>query len=349
MRLIRYLSLALLVAFLLSHPVASQTASRTLDIYFIDVEGGAATLIVMPAGESLLIDSGFPGDRDAGRIAHVALEVAGLKQIDHYLTTHWHRDHVGGIPFLAKLIPVKNYYDHGLPQTPLAADLQAEFIDAYRQTTQGKSVTLKPGDRIKLRSPKSAPPLQVRVMAAGGMVLGEKSNLPQIRPCGAMFEAKPEDKTDNVNSVGTLLTFGRFKFFDGGDLTWNIENRLACPKNLVGVVDVLQVDHHGMEISNNPVIIRALKPRVALINDGPCKGGEAGTYARLKETKEIEAVYQLHRNVRTTDKDNAPSDFIANDEEACQGNFIKLSIDATGKAYTMTIPAKQISRSYRTR
>jgi competence protein ComEC len=348
MNLNRCLPLALLMALLLVQPAGSQTASRPLDIYFIDVEGGAATLIVTPAGESLLIDSGFPGDRDAGRIAHVALEIAGLKQIDHYLTTHWHRDHVGGIPSLAKLIPVKNYYDHGLPQT-IAADLQVEFIDAYKQTTQGKSVTLKPGDRIKLRSPKYMPPLQVRVMAAGGRVLGEALNLPQIRPCGASFEAKPEDKTDNVNSVGTLLTFGRFKFFDGGDLTWNIENRLACPKNLVGIVDVLQVDHHGMEISNNPALIHALKPRVALINDGPRKGGEAGTYARLKDTKEIEAIYQLHRNVRTTDKDNAPSGFIANDEEACQGNFIKLSVDATGKAYTVTIPAKQISRSYRTR
>ena len=112
------------------------TGSKPLDIYFIDVEGGAATLIVTPAGQSLLIDTGFPGERDAGRIAKVALEVAGLKQIDYCVITHWHRDHVGGVPMLAKLIPIKNYYDHGLPQT-LAADLQAEFIDAYKQSTNG--------------------------------------------------------------------------------------------------------------------------------------------------------------------------------------------------------------------
>src|ERR1700682_63077 len=211
MNLIRSFALALLMALFLFQPARSQTASRTLDIYFIDVEGGAATLIVTPAGESLLIDSGFPGDRDAGRIAHVALEVAGLKQIDHYVTTHWHRDHVGGIPTLAKLIPVKSYYDHGLPQT-IAADMQAEFIEAYKQTTQGKSQTLKPGDRIKMRSPKYMPLLQVRVLAASGIVLGEQSNVPQVRPCGADFEAKPDDVTDNVNSIGTLLTFGRFRF-----------------------------------------------------------------------------------------------------------------------------------------
>jgi competence protein ComEC len=349
MRLNRYLPLPLLAALLLVHPVVSQTASRTLDIYFIDVEGGAATLIVTPTGESLLIDTGFPGDRDAGRIAHVALEVAGLKQIDHCVITHWHRDHVGGVPTLAKLIPIKNYYDHGLPQT-IAADLQAELIEAYKQATDGKSVTLKPGAEIKLqRSPKYLPPLDVRVLAAGGIVLGEKPGAAQIQPCGQDFEAKPEDKTDNANSVGVLLTFGRFKFFDGGDLSWNIEDRLVCPKNLIGAVDVYQVDHHGTDLSNNPSLVRALKARVAVIDAGPRKGAEARTFSTLKSVKETEAIYQLHRNVRTTDKDNAMSGYIANDEEACQGNFIKLSVDPTGKSYTVTIPAKQISRSYRTR
>ena len=348
MNLKRYLPFALLMALSLFQPVGSQTASRTLDFYFIDVEGGAATLIVTPAGESLLIDSGFPGERDAGRIAHVALEVAGIKQIDHYVTTHWHRDHVGGIPTLAKLISVKNYYDHGLPQT-IAADLQAEFIEAYKQTTQGTSVTLKPGDRIKLRSPKYMPPLQVRVLAAGGMVLGEQSSAPQARPCGPNFEAKPDDITDNVNSVGMLLTFGRFKFFDGGDLSWNIENRLVCPRNLIGAVDVYQVDHHGTDASNNPALVNALKARVDMINDGPRKGGEARTFATLKSVKETEAIYQLHRNLRTTDKDNTLAGYIANEEEACQGNFIKLSVEPGGKSYRVSIPAKQISRSYRTR
>jgi competence protein ComEC len=347
MKLERCVPAVLLLALFLSAP--SRAASKTLDIYFIDVEGGAATLIVTPAGESLLIDTGFPGDRDAGRIAHVALEVAGLKQIDHCMITHWHRDHVGGVPTLAKLIPIKNYYDRGLPQT-IAADLQAEFIEAYKQTTQGNSVTLNPGDEIKLQqSPNHLPSLQVRILAAGGRVLGEQSSSPQIRPCGDNFEALAEDKTDNVNSLGLLFTFGHFKFFDGGDLSWNIENRLACPKNVAGVVDVYQVDHHGMDSSNNPALVRALNPRVAIINDGPRKGGEAATFATLKNLKEIEGIYQLHRNLRTTDKDNTMSGYIANEEENCQGNFIKLSVAPNGKSYTVSIPAKQISRSFRTR
>jgi competence protein ComEC len=348
MNLKRHLPLALSMALFLFQSARGQTASRTLDIYFIDVEGGAATLIVTPAGESLLIDSGFPGDRDAGRIAHVALEIAGLKQIDHCIITHWHRDHEGGVPALAKLIPVKNYYDHGLPQT-IADDMQAEFIEAYKQTTQGKSVTLKPGDWIKLRSPKYMPRLQLQVLAAGGRVLGEQSSVPQARPCGANFEAKPDDITDNVNSVGVLLTFGAFKFFDGGDLSWNIENRLVCPKNLIGAVDVYQVDHHGTDASNNPALVSALKARVAVIDDGPRKGGDARTFATLKSVKETEAIYQLHRNLRTTDKDNTLAGYIANEEEACQGNFIKLSVDPGGRSYVVSIPAKQINRSYRTR
>src|SRR5437870_8185952 len=182
MNLNRYLLLAVLTVLPLFQTVRSQTASRTLDIYFIDVEGGAATLIVSPTGESLLIDTGFPGDRDSGRIAHVALEVAGLKQIDHCIVTHWHRDHVGGVATLAKLIPIKSYYDHGLPQT-IASDMQAELIEAYKQTTRSKSVTLKPGNEIRLqRLLRHLPLVELRVMAAGGVVLGEKTGLPQIRP-----------------------------------------------------------------------------------------------------------------------------------------------------------------------
>src|SRR5947208_11179371 len=124
MRLKTSLPLVLL-ALLLPGPNPVHATPKTLDIYFIDVEGGAATLIVTPSGQSLLIDAGFPGDRDAGRIAHVAVDVAGLKQIDHCVITHWHRDHVGGVAPLSKLIPIKNFYDDGLPPT-IASDMQVE-------------------------------------------------------------------------------------------------------------------------------------------------------------------------------------------------------------------------------
>ena len=89
-------------------------ASTGLRFSFVDVEGGAATLIVTPAGESILIDSGNPGDRDAGRIAEAARQM-GVTEISHYITTHWHSDHVGGIGPLSKLIPVRATYGHRLP------------------------------------------------------------------------------------------------------------------------------------------------------------------------------------------------------------------------------------------
>ena len=157
----------------------------------------------------------------------------------------------------------------------------------------------------------------------------------------------PEDKTDNANSIGFLLTFGRFRFFDGGDLTWNVENKLVCPRNLVRAVDVYQVDHHGADTSNNPSLVRALSPRVAIINNGARKAGEVKTFATLRATPGIEGIYQLHRNMLTTANDNAPVTYIANEEENCRGEFIKLSVDEFAKTFKVTIDAKQIKRSYR--
>jgi hypothetical protein len=249
---------------------------------------------------------------------------------------------------LAQLIPLLHYYDHGIPAT-LSSDIAPELIEKYRQTTQGKSLPLKSGDEIKLRASGSSPLLRLQVLVANAAVVGEQPGAPQIRPCGPDFQPAAEDKTDNANSIGFLLSFGRFHFFDGGDLTWNVENKLVCPKNLVGAVDVYQVDHHGNDSSNNPALIKALKPRVAIINNGPQKGGEARTFATLKSAPEIEAIYQIHRNVRTTAKDNAPPDYVANDEEACKGEFIKLSVGSNGMTYSVSIPGKKISREYRVR
>lgn len=322
--------------------------SKMLDIYFIDTEGGAATLVVTPLGESLLVDSGNPGERDSKRIARVARDVAGLQQIDHYLTTHWHSDHFGGIGPLAQLIPVKRFYDHGIP-TSLARDITPELMEAYRGVVRGRSVTLKPGDEIKLRTNRLLPRLRWRILAADGNVLGQPPSTPQTVPCGKDFVAMPEDTSDNARSVVSLLSFGNFDFFDGGDLTWNTEHKLVCPKNLPGAMDVFQVNHHGLDTSNNPSLVKALAARVAIINNGARKGGEARTFATLEEVPSTEAIFQLHRNVRTTERDNAPSAFVANDEENCQGEFIKLSVDAKAASYTVTVPSKGTSRRYEVR
>ena len=338
------------VSFAICEPASAAPAADrdTLDIYFIDVEGGAATLIVTPRGESMLVDCGWPGERDAKRISDVARQQAGISQIDHYITTHWHTDHFGGIAELAKVLPVKRYYGHGIPN-PLPRDINPELVQAYRATAGGDGVILKPGSEIKLLQDGKSGPLRLRVLAANGVVSGEKQDGPQIRQCTANHQSIQKDESDNANSVVFVLEFGGFRFFDGGDLTWNVEHKLVCPANLPGKVDVFQVNHHGLDNSNNPLLVEALAPRVAILNNGAKKGGQVRTYATLKNARGLESIFQLHRNVQTGEQDNAPSTMVANDNEACQGNFIKLSVDRRGKSYTVSIPAKGTTRTFATR
>src|SRR5687767_4463492 len=105
------------LALVLGVALSLTAADKTLDIYWIDSEGGGSTLIVTPAGESVLIDSGNPGGRDAGRIHKAATEAAGLQRIDHYITTHFHIDHFGGAAELAAKIPFGRIWDNGLPSS----------------------------------------------------------------------------------------------------------------------------------------------------------------------------------------------------------------------------------------
>jgi competence protein ComEC len=355
--------LLVLLAGCILQPAAASAEERPagakpLDIYFIDTEGGTATLIVTPAGESVLVDPGYPGDRDPPRIARVAKETAGLEKIDHFISTHWHSDHVGGLLRLSELIPIRRFYDRGLPEK-IADDMIATEIEGYRRISAGKSVALKPGDKLPLeRSRETATlqgglptPLEIKILASSGIVLGEKPGDPQVRPCEKGHPSRPEDTSDNARSVAFLLTFGRFKFFVGADLTWNVEHKLACPASLPGEVDVFQVDHHGFAISNNPVLLRALNPRVAIMNNGPTKGADRETYARLKAVPGLEEVFQLHKNLQTKDADNTPPEFImsSSDEKSCKGGTIKLSVDSSGNSYTVSIPAKGTTRRHETK
>jgi competence protein ComEC len=306
---------------------AAAAEAKGLDIYWIDVEGGAATLIVTPAGESVLVDTGWPGTRDADRIQQ-AMREAGVSRIDHLVTTHWHGDHVGGLAMLAMRLPVGHFYDHGFPSN--APDVAFLLEAAYVEATRGASTIVHAGDEIRL------------------LVLGEAPGSPQSRPCRARpaHVPIPDDTSDNFRSVGLRLSFGGFDFLDLGDLTWNVEHKLACPRNLVGIVDVYQVSHHGNDNSNNPVLVAAVAPTVAVIDNGPRKGGKPAVYKVLRRTPSVKDVFQLHRNVETTPADNAPPELTANDDEACKGEWIRLRVDPEAKTYAVEVHGKATKRTY---
>jgi competence protein ComEC len=341
---------------------AEQTApAKPLDVYWVDVEGGAATLIVTPAGESILIDSGFPGDRDAIRIFTVASDVARLSHIDHLVTTHYHADHFGGAATLAAMIPVRHVHDNG----SFKEGWEKPSKEYLTFPAESRTV-LSPGDFIPLVQPHSGlrpdrtdtvrlhPPsnqdiLSLECLAARQTFIDAPPDAKPNDECSTARHQRP-DYTDNANSIALLLTFGAFRFYDGGDLTWNNELKLVCPVKLVPPVDVFQVTHHGQDTSNPPELLRALSPTVAVMNNGPRKGGKPKVMDTLKDEPSIRAIYQLHRNVqRGQESANTTDDLTANLPEACQGNYIKMSVAPDGWSYTITIPATGLKHTYGTR
>lgn len=327
--------------------VADQKDGR-MDIYFIDVEGGACTLFVSPAGESLMIDSGYPDNqgRDRDRILKVARKVAGLKQIDHAAVTHWHRDHYGNHAALSTQIKIKTFWDRGIPDA-LQEDNQFEArIADYRSASQNKSKALKPGDMLPLKSGKT--PLSVKIITASREVIPNagKPNL-----FAKLHEPKPRDASDNAASLSFLVQFGKFKFLCCGDLTWNVEAKLVTPNNPIGTVDMFMVTHHGLPSSNNPALVLAIDPSVCVMCNGPTKGGHPETIATLRKIKSLKHLYQLHRNINLKPQEQTPPNFIANQEKTadCKGVFVKASVAADGGSYTVQIGADGKLRNYMTR
>jgi beta-lactamase superfamily II metal-dependent hydrolase len=318
--------------------LASCKTERPLEIFFIDVEGGQATLIVSPSGQSMLVDTGWPGfnGRDADRIVAVAHE-AGLKKIDYVLITHYHRDHVGGATQLADRIGIGKFLDHGTNQEDSDA-AREEFVAYEKLLTRQKHQVIKAGDRIPLNG------VDVQVLTAAGVT----AHLPganQPNPLCATEPAAAEDSSENARSIGTLFTFGNFRFVDLGDLTKKKELELACPNNLIGNVDVFLTSHHGLDQSNARALVHALHPRVAIMNNGAHKGGKPEAWKTVHESPGLLDFWQLHYAMDAGKDYNAAEDFIANPDEKCEGKYIKVSARRDG-SFTVLNSRNQFSKTY---
>jgi len=316
-------------------------AAKNLEVYFIDVEGGQATLVVPPGGESMLIDTGWAGfnHRDADRIA-AAAKAAGVKKIDYLLITHYHADHVGGVPQLAEKLPIRNFVDHGdNTETGKQAEILYNAYKAYRD--KGNHIMVKPGDTIPVKG------LDVKVLSAAGETIAKA--LPGAgKPnpeCGS-FERHADATDENPKSVGVLMTFGTFRMIDMGDLTWNKEYDLVCPENKIGPVDVYVVSHHGMNMSGSPQWVHALAPKVAIMDNGAKKGGSPEIWQTIHDTPGLQDLWQLHFAVAGGTEHNSSDTVIANVDEMCEGKWIKLTAEREG-GFTVENARNKFEKTYK--
>jgi len=342
----KHAALTLLLIFLVAS--AASTAGP-LDIYFVDVEGGQATLMVTPSGESLLIDAGYGGrfgSRDAERILEVLRE-ARLERIDYLLITHFHPDHAGGVPELATRVPIGTFIDYG---DPLGFDRMAtRTFSSYEPIRrQGRHLRLRPGDRLPLEG------VEARVVSAGGSLVSTPlDGGGQINHACLNVEDHVEDGTENYRSIGIMFDFGRFRFLNLGDLSGNTLTRLVCPVNLLGPVSVYLIAHHGDYDTSVPALYAALRPRVAIMNNGETKGGAREAFRAIHDSPGLEDLWQLHES-RNAGARNAPHALIANIDDGATAHWIKLTAEKdggfhivnrrTGSGRTYAPPAAQSSR-----
>ena len=307
---------------------AQGAAGGKLRVYFIDVEGGQSTLFVTPAGKSLLIDTGWPGNnfRDADRIV-AAAKSAGLSRIDSVLITHYHDDHVGGVPQLVQRIPVGTFIDHG-PNRELDHGATERGYAAFQKVlaeSKAKEIVPRPGDRLPIQG------MDVTVISADGKVIQSPlAGAGEPNPFCGQSEVRPPDQTENARSLGVLIRFGNLKILDLGDLTWDKERDLMCPDNRLGKVDVLVVSHHGWYQSSSPALVDAIHPRVAIMDNGAKKGGSIPVLDTVRKAPGIEALWQLHYSDEGGVAHNTQSEYIANLDGPDAGHDIELTASRDG-------------------
>jgi beta-lactamase superfamily II metal-dependent hydrolase len=304
--------------------VFAQKRPDTLKVYFADVEGGQATLFVPPSGENLLVDAGWPGAKNADRMMEL-LKAAGVSKIDNLLITHYHIDHVGGVPELATRIPVSRFIDHGVNREENDKATVTGWQAYQKMLADGHyaRLTAKPGETLPIKG------MRVEVVSADGNVLDKPlAGAGGANPACAASIVKPAENSENDRSVGMIVTFGRLRIADLGDLTWAKERPLMCPVNKLGKVDVYVVSHHGFDRSSSPALVDAIAPRVAIMDNGATKGGQPGAWEIIDRSPRLKALWQLHTAIHNDAAHNTAEERIANLPGPDSGHYLLL----TGRA-----------------
>lgn len=340
------------LAFLLaaSLGLAQARPADSLRIYVIDVEGGGATLVVAPSGQSMLIDSGSPGpaaERDSKRIAD-AMHAAGLTKINYLFTTHYDGDHVGGAPAANRVAHFDRFFDHGEmdPKWEQGRGIEDRY-GAYLAIAADRRTIVKPSETIPLDG------LRVDVVASQGTVMGTSINGGgRANPYCKDAEVKPPNTTENSQTAGVLVSYRGFTFLDVGDLTWDKEMALACPVNKLGRVSLLLATHHGFfnDQSGAGALLWAIQPQVVIANNGPRKGMAAPAYDRIKKVRGLQGLWQSHLALASDKEHNTSDDMIANVEPSteCKGNWIRVDARSNG-SFTVTNGRNNISKTYKAR
>jgi competence protein ComEC len=321
---------------------AGLAKAKSLQIYFIDVEGGQSTLIVSPSGQSLLIDAGFPGFHGAhpDRIVQAAKE-AGIKKIDYMLVTHYHRDHVGGVPELAERIKIDTFVNHG-PNREDSDITRMDYASYEKTIGSSKQIVMKPGQGLPIKG------LMVEALTADGEHLS--SPLPGAGTANQYCGQDPQpddDPTENARSLGTIITYGKFRFLDLGDLTKKKELAMMCPNNPIGTVDLFLVSHHGLAFSNTKALVWGVHPRVAISNNGARKGGASEALQTVRSSPDLQDLWQLHYALNAG-KDNVDEQMIANPKADAddEGYGIKVTAEEDG-TFTVTNLRNHFSKTYK--
>jgi competence protein ComEC len=331
MSTIRSAAICLLATtFLITAPSAigqSKTTSGELKVYFIDVEGGQATLFVTPAKESLLIDTGWAGKnyRDADRIVEAAKQ-AGLSKIDYVLLTHYHVDHVGGVPQLVSRFPVGIFIDHGPNREFDHGGTEQGYADYQKvlATWQSKRILAHPGDTLPIKGMTATV-----ISADGDLIQNPLPGAGQPNQFCAASETRSADQTENSRSLGVEINFGKLKILDLGDLTWDKEMQLMCPQNKLGHVDIYIVSHHGWFHSSSPALVNAIHARVAIMDNGAKKGGSTPTLQTIAKAPGLETLWQLHFSEEGGPQNNTAEKYIAN-PPGTDGQSLEVIADRNG-------------------